>query len=276
MSKLSAIGQAIWWKNEIRSVAELPDSEPEELNVYEVVRVEKGVPLFIRDHLLRLEQSISLAQKGLPDSFHHLSDIAFRVIQHNHPVDSNIRIDYFFTAANQPHLLVRYIPSAYPTPDDYNNGVMTELQQDERSSPNAKIANAPLRSKANLIITTHHLYETLLVNSNGLITEGSRSNLFAIMGNQLLTAPDELVLKGVMRRKVLESIAENHLSVSFRALHQSDLPVADALFLTGTSPRVLPIQRVGELTFNPHHPLIKTLQSDIEKKVKDYLLSFGV
>jgi branched-chain amino acid aminotransferase len=275
MAELSSTGNNIWWKNEIRPVSELPFMESTTLNVYEVVRVENGVPLFIRDHLLRLEGSIGLAGKCLPDSFHQLSDIVLRVIQHNNPVNCNIRVDYFFTIANHAKLLVHFIPSTYPSVDDYSQGVLTELQLDERTSPNAKIADTSLRSKANLLISTHHLYETLLVNSNGLITEGSRSNLFAIVENQLYTAPDELVLKGVMRRKVLDSIAESHFSISFKALHQSELHLADALFLTGTSPRVLPIQRVGDATFDPQHPIIKTLQQAIEKKVSDYLLHFG-
>ena len=77
----------------------------------------------------------------------------------------------------------------------YTEGVKTILYYGERENPNAKIVNDNFRAKVTEEIKKSNAFEAILVDRNGLITEGSKSNIFAIKDGKLITAKAEAVLK---------------------------------------------------------------------------------
>jgi D-alanine transaminase len=89
---------------------------------------------------------------------------------------------------------------------------------------------------------------------NGVITEGTHTTVFGVIGGVLRTHPaDHLVLPGVTRDIVLEIARELDLDSREEAISLSDLARASELFLTGTTTDVTPIidvdgQPVGEGT----------------------------
>jgi len=129
-----------------------------------------------------------------------------------------------------------------------------------------------LRELSDNIIQQENVFETIL-HHNGIITEGSRSNLFFVKGNTLITAPDEMVLPGVMRKKVLQMINEKQFTIKMTALKVSELNTIDAAFITGTSPRILPIRKVENLTLNPSHPIIISLKNGISQLIQNEIES---
>ena len=104
----------------------------------------------------------------------------------------------------QPELFIFFIPYLYPAPDMYRVGVEILSLNEVRNQPNAKITNLSLRTLADKIISDKNVYEVLLVNQEGFITEGSRSNIFFIKDKVVFTPPTSIVLPGITREKVLE------------------------------------------------------------------------
>ena len=92
------------------------------------------------------------------------------------------------------------------------------------------------------------------MNENNLITEGSRSNIFFLKGEALTTAPDNVILNGITRKHILEICIENNIRVEFACVK------ADAVFITGTSPMVLPFCCIDNNFFNVNIPLIERLR----------------
>ena len=82
-----------------------------------------------------------------------------------------------------------------------------DLYFGERENPNAKIINLSFREKVNKKIREKNAYEAILVDRKGYITEGSKSNIFMIKDNMLLTSPVKAVLPGVTRGEIID-IAE--------------------------------------------------------------------
>lgn len=82
----------------------------------------------------------------------------------------------------------------------------------------------------------------VLFHKNGEISELSRSNVF-ILKNDVLITPDENALKGITRRTVLE-LAKPHYQIEIRPVLLSELLAADEVFTTSTTKRVLPITQV--------------------------------
>ncbi|NMC40111.1 MAG: hypothetical protein GYA43_02900, partial [Bacteroidales bacterium] len=144
--------------------------------------------------------------------------------------------------------------------EQYIKGVKGVLFHAERKDPGTKIINHRLRSEIyhKLIIET--AYEALLVNRDGFITEGSRSNIFFIRDNVIYTAPDKMVLGGITRKHILDICSETGLNVIFEPVKESDIRNFESVFMTGTSPIVLPFRQVGNLVFNPGDPLIPKLR----------------
>jgi branched-chain amino acid aminotransferase len=103
-------------------------------------------------------------------------------------------------------------------------------------------------------------YEALLVNEKNMITEGSRSNIFFLKGEVLVTAPDKLILNGITRKHILEICRLNNVKVEMRCVNAGDISEYDSVFMTGTSPMVLPFCRIDDITLNVELPLMERLR----------------
>jgi D-alanine transaminase len=80
---------------------------------------------------------------------------------------------------------------------------------------------------------------------DGLITEGTHTTVFAVVGGVLRTHPaDHQVLPGVTRDVVIEIAHETGLEVREEAIAMTELPRATELFLTGTTTDITPIVEV--------------------------------
>jgi len=116
------------------------------------------------------------------------------------------------------------------------------------------VIQATIREGANKMIADQKLYEVLLVNRDNLITEGSRSNVFFVKDNVFYTAPASSVLVGVTRKKVIECLYKLEYMLVEEAVISSEIGNYDAVFLTGTSPGILPVQSIGNQIIDTSHP----------------------
>lgn len=216
--------------------------------IYEIIRVSNGRIHFLDEHLRRLERSWNLSDKLRRKEyigFEKLVDICRRVVEQNALINQNIRIDIDASST-----VVRPVESFYPSEKEYAVGVDTITTNYTRVNPNAKIFNVLLREKVRKIRSVENVFEVILVNDEGQILEGSRSNIFFVKGNTVYTAPIENVLGGVTREVVLEIVndmPEIHLSLN--PLNIKDIFKYDGCFLTGTSIDLLPIRRIDSQTY---------------------------
>ena len=128
-----------------------------------------------------------------------------------------------------------------------------------RENPGVKYINTDLRTRTNRLIKQKQVYEVLLVDKEGYITEGSRSNVFFIGDNVIFTAPLEYVLPGTSRKRVFDICHKHRFPIIEKRIPVSELARYDAAFLSGTSPLILPINRIDELRFDPGLPLLQEL-----------------
>jgi branched-chain amino acid aminotransferase len=229
--------------------------------VYEVIRLIDGVGLFLDEHLLRLQKSAQLLQRQLETTLESLASDLHHLAGKNHIKEGNIRITVAFPNGNQQsagqELYAFFIPHHYPTAAEYLRGYNLSSLQLERPKPNAKVVNTSLTQQAETLKQTTGADEVVLVNQQGLITEGSKSNIFFVINDVIQTAPLDLVLGGITRQKVLELCTENNIRYIEKAINIGALGQVQAAFITGTSPRVMPVRRINEHIFNPNHLLVK-------------------
>ena len=229
-----------------KGFSELITSKDIDCVVYEVIRVFDGKPLFLADHINRLEASLqhsgcstvsstAVAVLTATESVKKLVDLCNLRYQ-------NIKILLIPSEdpCKPPKVIAYPIESFYPPMSHYNNGVKASFLRHERKNPNAKVVDASLKKTMSNAMTDG-VFELLLVNDDGKITEGSRSNVFYIKHNCVYTAPDSLVLQGITRSRIIELCESLCVRVIYQTLPVKDLLEADAVFISSTSNGILPI-----------------------------------
>jgi branched-chain amino acid aminotransferase len=128
-----------------------------------------------------------------------------------------------------------------------------------------------LRESINLIIENEKTYEAILVNSLGEVTEGSRSNLFMIMTNSVVTPLSDNILPGITRKYILQVCLTLNISCIQRKVLKEEMFSMQALFITGTSPKVLPVNSICDHKFEVNHPLLRKIMKEFDKLIENYL-----
>jgi branched-chain amino acid aminotransferase len=245
---------------------------PPDKHVYEVFRVIKGVPLFLEDHLQRLENSMT------GDDFHcDLNLITNEVkllMKLNQFATGNIKI-ILWTDGEKTHSMIFYDKHEYPDEKMFSDGITIGILERERHEPNRKVFDPVMRKDALSLIEDNRFYEVLLQTSGGFITEGSRSNVFLIQNDVIYTPPSQCVLEGVTRKKVISIILKLNLKFEEKMIHVKELYNYESIFLTGTSRRVLPVKKIEPFPFvyQADHQLIRLIRTEFISLCDDYIAS---
>jgi branched-chain amino acid aminotransferase len=229
-------------------------------SVYEVIRVVKALPLFFYDHVGRLETSARLQGKMMLADAETLRESIILLLKTEKARDVNLKIVFNYKKEGSDWLIY-FIEPLYPTAEQYRKGVRGVLFHAERKDPVSKVINHKLRSEIYHKLILDGAYEALLVDHNGCITEGSRSNVFFIKGDTLYTAPEEAVLNGITRKHIIEICRENGLPVEFTCIKEENISEFSSAIMTGTSPVVLPFYIIDNTYFSVSHHLIALLRN---------------
>lgn len=241
-------------------------------SIYEVIRVVDGVPLFLERHLERLKKSANIVNLKLWLTDDEVREQIRRLIKLNGIEDGNAKIVFNYNSKNS--FLVYFLAHHYPKDDQYLNGVPTIIYHGERSNPNAKIINQNFRHEVEKKISESEVYEAILVDNNGCITEGSKSNIFMVKNNSVITAPIETVLPGITRQVIMEICKNLDIELKEQKIKEIEIKTLDALFITGTSPKVLPISKVDSLNFKSSaNSIVLSIMRAYNKIIEDYIKS---
>jgi 4-amino-4-deoxychorismate lyase len=86
--------------------------------------------------------------------------------------------------------------------------------------------------------------EGLLADSDGLVIEGTRSNLFLVRDG-IVSTPDlgQCGVAGILRSALIDTCAREGIACDIRALNWSDLEEADEMFMTNSLMGIQPVTR---------------------------------
>ena len=223
--------------------------------VYEVIRVYRGRPYLLPEHLCRLAGGIQALEIPF-DAYGELRDVALRLVEENGIEDEgNIYIQVTRGAAARKHAFppADTLPTVYVSvkparrhPDAYyDEGV------DAITTPDTRWSRCDIKSVALLpnVLANQKAhaagaFEALFVR-DGIVLEGSHSNVMAVVDGTLVTYPKcNYILAGITRDRVLALAAELGIPVREGPILLDRLHHIDELFLTGTTTEVMPVVRV--------------------------------
>jgi len=246
-------------------------TEKVRLQIYEVLRLVSGVALFAEDHYARLVSSCNLLNVPLAVSREDFLFQIERLGELNRRREGNVKVELLVGEFGQQHFRMFFIPHSYPALSAYEQGVTLGLMEAMRDNPQAKVAQSAVRERANQLIAENEWYEVLLIDADGCITEGSRSNVFFIRNGIFYTSPLTKVLGGITRKKVLDCIHALGMSCLEEDIRQSELDRFDAVFISGTSPKVLPVARIEGCVYDVDNASLRTLMHNFDQMLNSYI-----
>ena len=240
--------------------------------IYEVIRVIKGVPLFLEEHLDRMFDSAKITGYKLGRNEKEIRKDIKNLILKNNIEELNIKLLSSEVEEIGKVFLVYSINSFYPPQEYYENGIKAILFDYERQNPNAKVLFTSFKEEVTKELNNKDAFEALLVGKSGYIPEGSRSNMFFVKGDKIYTAPESEVLLGVTRKRILEVCEELRIEVIENSIHKDEIDKIDGAFMSGTSVNVLPISTIDNLNVNSmKNELIIRINQAYNKKMVDYI-----
>lgn len=97
--------------------------------------------------------------------------------------------------------------------------------------------------------------EGIMLDSNGVVSEGAGENLFLVLDGELVTPPlGSSILAGITRNSVLQLAADQGLTVHQEAVTRDMLYLCDELFMTGTAAEITPVRSVDHIPVGEGRP----------------------
>jgi len=247
----------------------------------------KGPAVFrLKDHMKRFLNSAKIYLMKVPYDCNELCQAVKETIKANNIKECYIRpIAYYgfkemglYPLNNPINLAIAVWPwGTYLGEEGLNKGIRCKISSwvriDSRILPSqakcsANYANSVL---AKLEALNCGYDEAILLNINGLITEGPGENIFIIKDRTLITpTTGSGALYGLTRDSIKEVAKEKDIECVERDLIKDDLFLADEAFLTGTAAELTPIREIdGRIIGNGSRgPITEILQTKFFKIVK--------
>jgi D-alanine transaminase len=106
---------------------------------------------------------------------------------------------------------------------------------------------------------------------NGLITEGSHSNIFFVIDGTLFTHPESNhVLSGITRKNILRIAEESGIKIREEAVQENRLRFVREAFISNTSAEVTPVTDLGGNTIGEGvpGPITRLIHDKFESEIK--------
>jgi len=212
---------------------------------YESIRVSNGVVYFLKDHIKRLLESAKII--GLTHSFDEefIKNSIFDLIKSHQKETFNLKILLIGGSTKEKALLnIFCLNPLFPDHKLYRDGAEFITYEYERAFPHAKTLNMLESYLAYSRARKNKAYDALLINQNGYITEGTRTNFFCIKGKIIYTPFEKDILLGVMRKAMSKVALSNDYKIVGTNIKLDDVKSYDGAFVTSTSSKIIPARSI--------------------------------
>ena len=250
--------------------------------VYEVIPAYGGRPFRLPQHLARLDNSLAGIRLSNPLTARDWQTVFTRLVEAGGGGDQSVYLQVTRGPAERDHAFPKQItptvfaysqPLKYPEPAQLATGVAAITVPDIRwlrcdIKAIALLPNVLMRQQA----TEQGAAEAILLR-DGLMTEGSASNIFLVLEGVLVTPPKgPFILPGVTRDLALELARAHGLACEERAVSESELRSAEELMLSSSTKELLPITRLDgkPVGSGKPGPLHARLHTHYQEYIRDF------
>ncbi|MFN3952155.1 MAG: aminotransferase class IV [Thermaurantimonas sp.] len=234
--------------------------------VFETLKFAFGKILFWEDHYFRLMASLRILRIRIPDHWtpEYLQNQILETISACHWDKQSVRIRLTVWRSGggrykpEIHLPEFLITCTLLDSSEYQltgQEVRVDIYRDISKSANLlsglKLIGSQLYVLAAIFAEENGLTDVLLINDSKNVVESSRSNLFAVAGDRLVTPPlSSGALRGIMRQRILKSANQAGLIVEEKDITPFDLLRCDEVWLTNVIQGITPVSRYRTRSYN--------------------------
>ncbi len=233
-------------------------------------------------HIERFFDSAHVMMMEYPFSEKDIQNAIMNVLRENRLKAGYIRpisfIGYgdmgLYVEHNPVHIAVAAWPwGAYLGEDGLESGIRIKISSFVRYNVNAAMSKAKISGHyVNSILAKRESKlggydETILLDEDGYVAEGSGENVFIVRNGVLKTPPLTSILPGITRETIIQLAREGGIPVEEVRFTRDELYIADGAFLTGTAAEITPIREVDDRRIGSGKP--EPITRHLQKKFFD-------
>ncbi|HWR33543.1 MAG TPA: aminotransferase class IV [Chitinophagaceae bacterium] len=232
--------------------------------LFETIKIWQGKMLLEQLHFERLFSSLSILKYEVPIFFiqKKIKEEILKLCQVN-KVDKQARVRISVFRGNgglyDEDSSLQYIIECWPLNESVNrlneNGLVIDIFPVARKSAdlfsNLKSANFLPYSMAALYAMENKLNDCLVLNTDGYVADSTIANVFLI-NDEIIKTPDlsQGCVSGVMRKHLIATLKEGGFEVRETQISDTDLEMADELFLTNAINGIRWVRQFREKTYS--------------------------
>lgn len=250
--------------------------------VYEFIRIYNRKPFHLAEHLERLNRSAGAIGIAVPYPPAEVENTITGLIEDSDCVDGYVylqvtrgsaRRDHLLPAGTKPSLVMYTREYVSPASIDEINPAACITLPDERWL-NCHIKSINLLPN---VLGKHQAagagaQEAIFFRPGGIVTEGTRTNVFAVIEGMIRTHPESpMILSGITRAIVLELADKLKIPVSEEAFRVEELEKASEVWITSSGVEIQPVDAIDGRPVNGKVPgsICRLLIEEFWKKVEE-------
>jgi branched-subunit amino acid aminotransferase/4-amino-4-deoxychorismate lyase len=249
--------------------------------IFDFLKVEKGVPLFIEPHMERFQNSAKEMELTLNYSVEDLKKMVLKLIVKNNFKKGGMKIILTggysadgYIPSKDTNLIILLSTFKTPSKKVYQEGIKLMFHRHFRDISTVKTTNyiVPIRLAKAIKAAGA---KDVLYHWNGKISESSRSNFFIVKKDNTIVTSVNHILNGITRQRTLK-VANAHYKVIKKDITMRELKNAKEAFITSTTKGALPVVQIDDLKIGngkvgevaPH------IHEQLQRQSKDYIKGF--
>jgi D-alanine transaminase len=229
--------------------------------IYEVIVFNKNIFYDFDGHIQRLFKSLKSLEIEFSLSSSSLKIIINNLIRLNKANIGTVYIQVSRGVAERNHSfhglnikpILTIIVSKKSNIENNLNGVKAITLNDNRwSRPDIKTTQLLPNVLAKTLANKNNAYESIFIDDEGFVTEGSSSNIWVLnKENHLITRNlDGKILSGITRNSISLFAKKNNIKVVEKKFTKIELYNAKEVFLTSASSFIMPIVQIDDQNIN--------------------------
>ena len=242
-------------------------------SIYEVTMTLDGVPFMVEEHMDRLEKSASKIGLPLPIPREKIIEQLIATVKKLAVKKSYVRIVCTRGAGEitldptreQTGSFILICKELHPNPSEwYDKGVWMVIADVIRNHQRATDPSVKSGNYLNNVMAMGEAkkvgaFDAIMLNHQGMVSEGTTSNIWIVKDNKFVTPPlDAGLLGGITRKSLLELGQSQGLFMSEANFSPEDMKNADEVFLTSTTKEIVPIVKIDDKIIGSGQPGVNT------------------
>jgi branched-chain amino acid aminotransferase len=229
--------------------------------LFETLKYKKNNIQFLEDHYFRLMASMRMLRMEIPQNFSldFFKSEILKTLKANNLISARIRLQvfrknggYYLPLTNEINYLIEVKPLNIIDKTDYKLDVFKDFTVYSGILSNLKTTNRIINVVASIFSDENGLDDCILLNEKKQVVETSKTNIFLVKGNQILTPElSSGCIKGIMRKKVIEEIKKIGLYELIETeISPFEIQKSDAVFVTNSIIGVRAVSQYRKKKFN--------------------------